>query len=36
MKKVAIFYRFLPQYRVDFYNKLYDDLAKEGVELSLI
>jgi L-malate glycosyltransferase len=36
MKKVAIFYRFLPQYRVDFYNKLHEDLAKEGVELSLI
>ncbi len=36
MKKVAIFYRFLPQYRADFYNKLHDELAQEGVELSLI
>lgn len=36
MKKVAIFYRFLPQYRVDFYNKLRESLAEEGVELSLI
>jgi glycosyltransferase involved in cell wall biosynthesis len=36
MKKAVIFYRFLPQYRADFYNKLHDELAKEGVELSLI
>lgn len=36
MRKVAIFYRFLPQYRADFYNKLHDELVKEGVELSLI
>ena len=35
-KRVLIIYRFLPQYRIDFYNGLRNELAKEGVELSLV
>src|SRR5690606_14728374 len=36
MKKVLIIYRFLPQYRVDFYNGLRDNLRKSNIELSLV
>jgi glycosyltransferase involved in cell wall biosynthesis len=36
MKKVLILYKFLPQYRVEFFDKLRDALLKEGVELQLI
>lgn len=36
MKKVAIIYRTLFQYRKDFYNQLREALLKEGVELTLI
>lgn len=34
-KRVAIVYRFLPQYRVDFYEGLRKQLRKEGVEFQL-
>lgn len=36
MKKVLILYKFLPQYRVEFFEKLRVSLLAEGVELSLI
>jgi len=36
MKKVLIIYRFLPQYRVDFYNGLREKLKEHNVELSLV
>ncbi|MCU0389772.1 MAG: glycosyltransferase family 4 protein [Thermoflexibacter sp.] len=36
MKKVVILYRFLPHYRVEFYNKLRATLLTEGIELHLI
>ncbi len=36
MKKVLILYRFLPQYRVEFYNLLKEELKKENIELTLI
>ncbi len=36
MKKVLILYKFLPQYRVEFFEKLRVALLAEGVELSLI
>ncbi len=36
MKKVAILYRFLPQYRIDFYNQLKEILLKENIELNLV
>ena len=36
MKKVLILYKFLPQYRVEFFEKLRVALLEEGVELNLI
>lgn len=36
MKKVLIIYRFLPQYRVDFYNLLRNKLQENNIELSLV
>lgn len=36
MKTIAIVYRFLPQYRVEFYEKLRAMLATEGIDLRLI
>ena len=36
MRKVLIIYKFLPQYRVDFYQKLRNQLLKNNIELSLI
>ena len=36
MKKVTILYKYLPQWRVDFFNRLKDSLQIEGIELSLI
>lgn len=36
MKKVLIIYKFLPQYRVDFFNKLREELLKDNIELQLI
>ena len=36
MKKVIIFYRFLPQYRIEFYNLLRQKLLEYDIELSLI
>lgn len=35
-KKVLILYKFLPQYRVDFYNLLRETLFKENIELNLV
>lgn len=35
MKKVLIVYRFLPQYRVDFYNLLREKLATQNITLTL-
>lgn len=36
MKKVLIIYRFLPQYRVEFYNQLKETLKENNIELQLI
>lgn len=36
MKTVAIIYRFLPQYRVEFYEQLRDILASNEIELKLL
>lgn len=36
MKKVLIIYKFLPQYRVDFFNKLRQALFLDNIELSLV
>lgn len=36
MKKILILYRFLPQYRVDFFNLLREALLKENIELELV
>jgi glycosyltransferase involved in cell wall biosynthesis len=36
LKKVLILYKFLPQYRVDFFNQLKDELYKRDIELTLI
>jgi L-malate glycosyltransferase len=36
MKKVLIIYRFLPQYRVEFYNGLKKALVEKNIELQLI
>jgi L-malate glycosyltransferase len=36
MKKVLIIYKFLPQYRVDFFNKLKEELYKDGIEFQLV
>lgn len=36
MKKVLILYKFLPQYRIEFFNNLRDSLLKHDVELTLI
>jgi glycosyltransferase involved in cell wall biosynthesis len=36
MMKVLIVQRALPQYRVDFYNGLRDQLASKGIELTLV
>jgi glycosyltransferase involved in cell wall biosynthesis len=36
MKKVLIIYKFLPQYRVEFFNLLREVLKKDGIELNLI
>lgn len=36
MKKVLILYKFLPQYRVEFFDKLRDALLKHDIELVLI
>jgi glycosyltransferase involved in cell wall biosynthesis len=36
MKKALIIYRFLPQYRVDFYNGLKEKLKEHNIELSLL
>ena len=35
-KKVLILYKFLPQWRVDFFNYLREYLAKENIELSIV
>ena len=32
MKKVIILYKFLPQWRVDFFNRLRNELLKENIE----
>lgn len=36
MKRVLILYKFLPQYRVDFFNQLKDELYKKDIELILV
>jgi L-malate glycosyltransferase len=36
MKKVLILYKFLPQYRVEFFGKLKDSLLQHGIDLILI
>ena len=36
MRKVVILYKFLPQYRVDFFNQLREELTKKNIELILI
>lgn len=36
MKKVLILYKFLPQYRVDFFNQLREELYQRDIELTLI
>ena len=36
MKKVLIVYKFLPEYRIDFYNILRDKLFDYGIELHLM
>jgi glycosyltransferase involved in cell wall biosynthesis len=36
MKKVLILYKFLPQYRVDFFNQLKEELYRRDIELTLI
>lgn len=36
MKKVLILYKFLPQYRVEFFDKLRDNLLQQDIELTLI
>jgi glycosyltransferase involved in cell wall biosynthesis len=36
MKRVLILYKFLPQYRVDFFNLLRSELANHGIELTLV
>ena len=36
MKHVLIMYRFLPQYRVDFYIRLKDILIKNDIKLNLV
>ena len=36
MKNVLIIYKFLPQYRVDFFNKLRIALQNEGINLKLV
>ncbi len=36
MKNILIIYKFLPQYRADFFNKLRLALQKEGINLKLI
>jgi glycosyltransferase involved in cell wall biosynthesis len=36
MKKVLILYKFLPQYRVDFFNRLKDALLEHNIDLLLI
>jgi len=36
VKKVLIIYRFLPQYRIDFYNLLREKLRESNIELSLV
>ena len=36
MKRVVILYRFLPQYRIPFYEGLRSQLCQAGVELSLV
>lgn len=36
MKKVLILYKFLPQYRVEFFDKLRDSLLEQDIELILI
>lgn len=35
-KKVLIAYKFMPQYRIDFFNRLKDELTKEGIELDIV
>lgn len=35
-KKILIAYKFMPQYRIDFFNRLKDELAKEGIELQIV
>lgn len=36
LNKILIIYKFLPQWRVDFFNRLKDALLNEGIELSLV
>ena len=36
MKRVLIVYRFLPQYRIDFYTGLREELRKRNIELNLV
>ncbi len=36
MKKVLIIYKFLPQYRLEFFQQLKIELSKEGIELTLV
>jgi glycosyltransferase involved in cell wall biosynthesis len=36
MKRILILYKFLPQYRVDFFNILRNELYKDDIELNLI
>lgn len=36
MKSVLIVYRFLPQYRIDFYTGLRDELKERNIELTLV
>ncbi len=36
MKKVLIIYKFLPQYRLEFFEQLKIELSKEGIELTLV
>jgi L-malate glycosyltransferase len=36
MKKVLIIYKFLPQYRQEFFQKLREELTKDGIHLDLI
>jgi len=35
-KKVLIAYKFMPQYRIDFFNRLKDQLDQDGIDLEIV